>query len=139
MNRHAKTLLIAALVGVVGMAFRVSWNALALGSSTPSEPDYEDLLKHLLTWEGMVRHMYLDKYGYVTVGIGNLLKTVEAAKQLPFVNGDTHQPASAAESREKASLSQAGGVASFIPPRCESETCHFPPTSQLRRRSTWNR
>ncbi|MGW0898719.1 DUF2637 domain-containing protein, partial [Streptomyces goshikiensis] len=28
MNRTAKTLLVAALVGVVGMAFRVSWNAL---------------------------------------------------------------------------------------------------------------
>lgn len=28
MNRFAKTLLVAALVGVVGMAFRVSWNAL---------------------------------------------------------------------------------------------------------------
>ncbi|MGE6731413.1 DUF2637 domain-containing protein [Streptomyces sp. NPDC059900] len=28
MNRLAKTLLVAALVGVVGMAFRVSWNAL---------------------------------------------------------------------------------------------------------------
>ncbi|MFF4421129.1 DUF2637 domain-containing protein [Streptomyces sp. NPDC001549] len=28
MNRGAKTLLVAALVGVVGMAFRVSWNAL---------------------------------------------------------------------------------------------------------------
>jgi hypothetical protein len=28
MNRNAKTLLVLALVGVVGMAFRVSWNAL---------------------------------------------------------------------------------------------------------------
>ncbi|MCM2391333.1 DUF2637 domain-containing protein [Streptomyces albipurpureus] len=28
MNRHAKTLLVLALVAVVGMAFRVSWNAL---------------------------------------------------------------------------------------------------------------
>jgi GH24 family phage-related lysozyme (muramidase) len=38
--------------------------------------------------------MYLDTVGLVTVGIGNLLRTVDDAKVLPFIAMDTGKPAS---------------------------------------------
>ncbi|MEE8299488.1 MAG: hypothetical protein V3R67_08940, partial [Thermodesulfobacteriota bacterium] len=34
--------------------------------------------------EGCINHMYLDSKGFVTVGVGQLLKTVEDAKKLAF-------------------------------------------------------
>ncbi|WP_319054241.1 DUF2637 domain-containing protein [Streptomyces europaeiscabiei] len=44
MNRFAKALLVAALVGVVGMAFRVSWNALRDVARTVGADDTAALL-----------------------------------------------------------------------------------------------
>ena len=40
-----------------------------------------------------VPYMYLDKKGYVTVGIGTLLEDAQEAKLLPFVERGTNKPA----------------------------------------------
>ncbi|MCJ1678311.1 DUF2637 domain-containing protein [Streptomyces sp. APSN-46.1] len=53
MNRTAKTLLVAALVGVVGMAFRVSWNALrdvarSIGADTTAATLYPFVVDGLM-------------------------------------------------------------------------------------------
>lgn len=53
MNRTAKTLLVLALVGVVGMAFRVSWNALrdvarAIGADTTAATLYPFVVDGLM-------------------------------------------------------------------------------------------
>ena len=53
----------------------------------------EGLLGDLLRWEGHIRHMYLDKKGLVTVGIGNLLRSPDAARKLPFIDVTTGRPA----------------------------------------------
>lgn len=45
-----------------------------------------DYLPDLIRFEGAVPWQYLDTAGLVTVGIGNLLKTPEAATALPFLN-----------------------------------------------------
>ena len=59
--------------------------------------DYDLLYDDLLLWEGKIPWMYLDSKGLVTVGVGFFLKTVEAAKKLPFVNTQTAQAATAEE------------------------------------------
>jgi GH24 family phage-related lysozyme (muramidase) len=56
--------------------------------------DEDTLFADLKTWEGCVAYMYLDTVGLVTVGIGNLLRTVDDAKALPFIDMDTGKPAS---------------------------------------------
>ncbi len=43
--------------------------------------------------EGSIPHMYLDTRSNVTVGVGQLLATVAAAQELPFVQRDTAQAA----------------------------------------------
>lgn len=52
-----------------------------------------DLVDGLLHWEGLTRHMYLDTRGHVTVGIGNLLPSAEAAAGLPFIDARTGRAA----------------------------------------------
>lgn len=49
-----------------------------------SQNEQKQLLEALLRYEGKVNHMYLDSNGYVTVGIGHLLSSREAAMALPF-------------------------------------------------------
>jgi GH24 family phage-related lysozyme (muramidase) len=53
----------------------------------------EELVDDLLRWEGDIGHMYLDTKGYVTVGIGNMIPSAEAAKKLPFIDTKTGKPA----------------------------------------------
>ena len=50
-------------------------------------------------FEGSIPHMYLDSVGLVTVGVGSLLRTPEAAEALPFINGDSGAPAQREEIR----------------------------------------
>ena len=38
--------------------------------------------------EGCISHMYLDTVGKVTIGVGNMLPTAEAAMALPFVHAE---------------------------------------------------
>ena len=66
--------------------------------------------------EGSISHMYLDTKGFVTVAVGQLLRTVEAAQELGFVHRDTGDLATAAEiAQEYESVKQqpAGRIASF--------------------------
>ena len=53
---------------------------------TPKEKQV--LIDNLIKYEGNIPHMYLDSKGYVTVGIGHLLSTVQNAQKLPFVDKD---------------------------------------------------
>lgn len=64
----------------------------------PQASDLEELyMDDLRVYEGLAPHMYLCSAGKVTIGIGNMLPTVETAKRLPLVNTSTSQPASEAE------------------------------------------
>ncbi|WP_089728084.1 hypothetical protein [Candidatus Thiosymbion oneisti] len=45
-----------------------------------------DFKKEIKISEGSIPHMYLDTVGKVTVGVGNMLPNVAAAKKLAFVN-----------------------------------------------------
>lgn len=60
-------------------------------------PTFEEIKALIAPWEGNISHMYLDSVGKVTVGIGNLLPSSEAACQLPFVNRVSGAPASLVE------------------------------------------
>ena len=40
---------------------------------------------HIKHGEGSINHMYLDTVGKVTVGVGNMLPSIESAQALPFV------------------------------------------------------
>jgi GH24 family phage-related lysozyme (muramidase) len=46
---------------------------------------FEALIPILREFEGNVPHMYLDTRGYVTVGVGHLLASVQDAYGLPFL------------------------------------------------------
>ena len=46
----------------------------------------QTLRKKLDEYEGNISHMYLDSKGYVTVGVGHLLRTLQDAQKLPFMN-----------------------------------------------------
>jgi GH24 family phage-related lysozyme (muramidase) len=61
--------------------------------------DVEALRRDLLRWEGNCRHMYRDSEGFVTTGIGHLLRTADEAVKLPWVHASTGQPASPSEVR----------------------------------------
>jgi GH24 family phage-related lysozyme (muramidase) len=65
--------------------------------SVATEIDYEALYSDLLRWEGKVAYMYLDSRGFVTVGVGNLVSSVDQAKKLPFVNPETGKTATPKE------------------------------------------
>lgn len=45
----------------------------------------QTLIEKLKLYEGNIPHMYLDTEGLVTVGIGNLLRTVQDAQKLSFL------------------------------------------------------
>jgi len=42
------------------------------------------LRRNFVRYEGRIEHMYLDSKGYVTVGVGHLLRTAGDAEKLPF-------------------------------------------------------
>jgi GH24 family phage-related lysozyme (muramidase) len=69
----------------------------ASGSSVGTDAGV--FLKELKHWEGEHPFMYVDTRGYVTTGIGHLLKTPEAALKLPWQHIKTGQPATPAEVR----------------------------------------
>src|SRR5688500_19103568 len=56
-----------------------------------------DVVDGLLHWEGRTRHMYRDTRGHVTVGIGNMLPSAEAAARLPFIDARTGRAATRGE------------------------------------------
>ena len=56
-----------------------------------------DFKKEIKLSEGSISHMYLDTVGKVTVGVGNMLPNVSAAKKLAFVNRTTKKKATDTE------------------------------------------
>ncbi len=56
----------------------------------------QTLRTKLEQYEGKISHMYLDSKGFVTVGIGHLIRNLAAAQQLKFKN-TKNMPASTAE------------------------------------------
>ncbi len=57
--------------------------------------DFKQTCRELIKrGEGCISHMYLDTVGKVTVGVGNMLPTIEAATGLPFHNRETGNKAS---------------------------------------------
>lgn len=54
--------------------------------------------------EGCITHMYLDTAGKVTIGVGNMLPTAEAATEHPFVREDSGEPATIAEVTDEFNL-----------------------------------
>ncbi len=50
--------------------------------------------KKLEEYEGKIEHMYKDTKGFITVGVGHLLKDLVAAQALDFVHGTTNKKAS---------------------------------------------
>lgn len=59
--------------------------------------DYARALEIISPSEGNIPWCYLDTKGYVTVGVGNALFTVDDAVKLPFMERGTDSPASGDE------------------------------------------
>lgn len=60
----------------------------------------DDIYNHIVRFEGVVPHMYQDTNGYVTVGVGNLVRDSAAARSLRMVDRANNQPASLDELTE---------------------------------------
>ena len=76
------------------------------------------LKSNIERYEGRVSHLYLDSRGFVTVGVGHLLSTVEKAQELAFVT-DGGEPASAemiAEEYALVAAQEANHTASYYQP-----------------------
>jgi GH24 family phage-related lysozyme (muramidase) len=52
-----------------------------------SKIEVSTLKNSIERYEGRVRHLYLDSRGFVTVGVGHLLTSIEKAQELAFVTG----------------------------------------------------
>ncbi len=59
---------------------------MKIGVNMLSIIEKQTLRKKLAEYEGNISHMYLDSKGYVTVGVGHLLRTLQDAQKLPFMN-----------------------------------------------------
>ncbi len=83
-----------------------------------SEKELETLRNKLAEYEGEIPHMYLDSKGLVTVGVGNLITSVQAAQALPFIN-QAGEPATADEIKadyDSVKQQQGNRIASFYKP-----------------------
>ncbi len=65
----------------------------ASAGPSSAEEYYQDLVAH----EGEYSFLYIDTRGFVTVGIGNLVGSAQAAAALPFVRRSDGKPATATE------------------------------------------
>jgi len=68
------------------------------GGDQSSDLTFEEIYLDICAWEGVVRHMYLDSNGYVTVGAGKCLHKVEEATALEFKHKEGDNEATADES-----------------------------------------
>lgn len=74
----------------------------------------QTLRDNIQRYEGKVNHMYLDTRGFVTVGVGHLLATVDDAKKLSFLQGDIAASAEAiAIEYDKVKSQEMARVASY--------------------------
>jgi GH24 family phage-related lysozyme (muramidase) len=55
--------------------------------------DHSELRDLLISNEGNISHMYLDTVGRVTVGVGHMMPSVQAAQTIDFVNRQSQQQA----------------------------------------------
>jgi len=62
-----------------------------------SNSSKEPLIHLIKEGEGSIEHMYLDTVAKVTVGVGNMLPSVSAAQELPFLQKSDDTAASAAD------------------------------------------
>jgi GH24 family phage-related lysozyme (muramidase) len=60
----------------------------------------EEVVKYLREHEGVVRYMYLDVVGLVTIGVGFMLPNADAVTALNLVRRSDSAPASADEKRQ---------------------------------------
>jgi hypothetical protein len=60
----------------------------------------EDVVARTIRFEGKVPHLYLDTEGNVTVGVGHLLPSADAAGRLALVRKSDGKPASAEEKKQ---------------------------------------
>jgi GH24 family phage-related lysozyme (muramidase) len=58
---------------------------------------FDEIKLFIAPFEGNIPHMYLDTEGFVTVGIGNMLPSSDAASALAFTNRATQNPATKEE------------------------------------------
>jgi GH24 family phage-related lysozyme (muramidase) len=72
--------------------------SVVLDNSVVFKP--EDAVKYLREHEGVVSYMYLDVVGLVTIGVGFMLPSPDAAEALNLVCRDTRAPASAEQKRQ---------------------------------------
>lgn len=63
----------------------------------------QEVLKNLQTYEGRVKHLYLDSVGKVTVGVGHLVSAKPAMAVLPMYKLGAHGENVAASTHEKQS------------------------------------
>jgi GH24 family phage-related lysozyme (muramidase) len=101
----------AAKAGTTGCASSPGQRGLS-GDTGPDRPapqsgggarhapiDVRAFMADLHRWEGEHRFMYVDTRGYVTTGIGHLLKNADAALDLPWQHKATGRSATPAEVR----------------------------------------
>jgi GH24 family phage-related lysozyme (muramidase) len=86
-------------VGDARTAARLGGRPMAAVAGPTPGLTAEEIFADLQQFEGSVSHMYQDTRGYVTVGVGHLLRTAADAEKLPFINASTGQPATRAEIR----------------------------------------
>lgn len=61
----------------------------------------KELRKNLIKYEGRVNHLYLDSRGYVTVGVGHLVKNRSAVASIVLCKTKNNVPAKIATLKEK--------------------------------------
>ena len=83
-----------------------------------SSQEQATLSANIEKYEGRVNHMYLDSRGYVTVGVGHLLASVEKALLLPFKysDGNLAPPEEIQREYEFLLTQPANKIASFYQP-----------------------
>jgi GH24 family phage-related lysozyme (muramidase) len=69
------------------------------GDGRPRPVSADQHFADLARFEGVVDHLYLDTRGYVTTGVGHMLRSPADAEKLPFVHARSGQLASREEIR----------------------------------------
>lgn len=63
------------------------------------------LRKNLEKYEGRIEHMYKDTKGFITVGVGHLIKNLTAAQALDFIHQTTNKKQKTKNQQKKRSRS----------------------------------
>ncbi|WP_392343098.1 hypothetical protein [Pseudoalteromonas prydzensis] len=60
-----------------------------------------EVIKNIIKYEKKINHFYLDSQGYVTTGVGHMIKNKQAATLLPMNKVVNNQPGPPATPLEK--------------------------------------